>query len=66
MKKRVLLIKNMQILLIKKCAEIASIINLQKYMFLGQIIKKMNQKNEKISGDCLEALIGAIFLDGRI
>ena len=50
----------------KKCAEISSKINLQKYMFLGDNYKKNNQKHEKISGDCLEALIGAIFIDGGL
>ena len=50
----------------KKCAEISSKINLQKYMFLGENYKKNNQKHEKISGDCLEALIGAIFIDGGL
>jgi ribonuclease-3 len=33
---------------------------------LEVIIKKKDQKNEKISGDCLEALIGAIFIDGGL
>ena len=47
----------------KKCAEIANIINLNKYMLLGLNYRKNGQKNEKISGDCLEALIGAIFED---
>ena len=57
----------MQILLIKKkCAEIANLINLKKYMLLGTNYKKNDQKNEKISGDCLEALIGAIFLDSSL
>ncbi len=50
----------------KKCAEIANIINLKKFMFLGSNYKKNEQKNEKISGDCLEALIGAIFLDSSL
>ena len=35
-------------------------------MFLGTNYKKNDQKYEKISGDCLEALIGAIFLDGSL
>ena len=50
----------------KKCAEIANSINLKKYMLLGTNYKKNEQKNEKISGDCLEALIGAIFLDSSL
>tara|TARA_A100001011_G_C14312665_1_gene846400 strand:+ start:2418 stop:3083 length:666 start_codon:yes stop_codon:yes gene_type:complete len=50
----------------KKCAEIASIIDLKKFMLLGTNYKKNDQKHEKISGDCLEALIGAIFIDGTL
>ena len=48
MKKRVLLIKNMQILVNKKkCAEIANILNLKKYMLLGSNYKKNDQKMKK-------------------
>ena len=47
----------------KKCAEIANVLNLNKYMLLGLNYKKNSNKNEKILGDCLEALIGAIFED---
>tara|TARA_Y100000591_G_scaffold302930_1_gene298418 strand:- start:121 stop:786 length:666 start_codon:yes stop_codon:yes gene_type:complete len=50
----------------KKCAEIANSLNLKKYMLLGSNYKKNENKNEKISGDCLEALIGAIFLDSTL
>ena len=50
----------------KKCAEIAHAIDLKRFMFLGTNYKKNDQKYEKISGDCLEALIGAIFLDGSL
>ena len=50
----------------KKCAEIANTINLKEYMLLGSNYKKNEHKNEKISGDCLEALIGAIFVDGNL
>ena len=35
-------------------------------MLLAQSYKKNDQKHEKISGDCLEALIGAIFVDGNL
>ena len=35
-------------------------------MILGDQYKFNNQKNEKIIGDCLEALIGAIYLDGGL
>ncbi len=50
----------------KKCAEIANSIDLKKYMLLGSNFKKNDQKHEKISGDCLEALIGAIFEDSSL
>ena len=50
----------------KKCAEIANSIDLKKFMFLAPNYKKKDQKHEKISGDCLEALIGAIFLDSSL
>ena len=50
----------------KKCSEIAEHINLKKYMTLGDNYKNKSQNYEKISGDCLEALIGAIFLDGGL
>ena len=35
-------------------------------MLLGTKYIKNDQKNEKVSGDCLEALIGAIFIDGSL
>ena len=50
----------------KTCAEIANNIGLKKFMLLGSNYIKNDSKHEKISGDCLEALIGAIFLDSSI
>ena len=50
----------------KTCAEIANNIGLKKFMLLGYNYKKNENKYEKISGDCLEALIGAIFLDSSL
>ncbi len=49
----------------KRCAEISNQINLKKFIILGSNYKT-DMKNEKIQGDCLEALIGAIFIDGGI
>ena len=40
-------------------------LNLKKFMYLGSNYKK-DEKYEKISGDCLEALIGAIFVDSSL
>ncbi len=50
----------------KKCAEIASIINIENYMSLGDNYKKNHIRHEKISGDCVEALLGAIYTDGGL
>ena len=50
----------------KTCAKIANNIGLKKFMLLGSNYIKNDNKHEKISGDCLEALIGAIFLDSSI
>ena len=50
----------------KICAEIANALNLNKYMLLGSNYKKNEYKNKKILGDCLEALIGAIFVDSNL
>ena len=35
-------------------------------MLLGKNYQKANQNHEKITGDCLEAIIGAIFIDGSL
>jgi ribonuclease-3 len=50
----------------KTCLSIASELNLSEYMFLGQAHKSLQRSAEKIMGDCLEALIGAIYLDGGL
>ena len=47
----------------KICAKIAKEINIKKYMFLGDSFKGLKKKDKKITSDCLEALIGAIFID---
>ncbi len=47
----------------KTCAKIAEELNLKNYMFLGDSSKKTNRSDVKIISDCLEALIGAIYLD---
>ena len=48
-----------------KCVTIAAKINLKKFMLLGSSYKGLKRSDDKIIGDCLEALIGAIFLDSR-
>ena len=43
---------------------IAKKINLKKFILLGSTHKKIERSADKISSDCLEALVGAIYLDG--
>jgi len=50
----------------KTCSSIASKLNIKKFMFLGPSHKSLQRSADKIMGDCLEALIGAIYLDGGI
>ena len=50
----------------KTCFLIAEKINLKKFVFLGSPHKKMERSSSKIISDCLEAIIGAIFLDGGL
>ena len=48
----------------KTCTEIAKQLNLKKYIYLGSAHKNLERSSEKIIGDCLEAIIGGIYLDG--
>ena len=48
----------------KTCLLIAKKINLKKFILLGSSHKKLERSADKISSDCLEALVGAIYLDG--
>tara|TARA_B100000963_G_scaffold340548_1_gene339350 strand:- start:1361 stop:2026 length:666 start_codon:yes stop_codon:yes gene_type:complete len=48
----------------KTCLLIAKKINLKKFILLGSSHKKLGRSADKISSDCLEALVGAIYLDG--
>jgi len=50
----------------KTCAKIANIINLKKYMSLGASYISLKRSDETIMSDCIEALIGAIFLDSGL
>ncbi len=50
----------------KICLKIAQELNLKNFMLLGQSHKSLQKSAEKIMGDCLEALIGAIYLDGGL
>ena len=48
----------------KTCSLIAKKINLKKFILLGSSHKKLERSADKISSDCLEAIVGAIYLDG--
>ena len=50
----------------KTCLLIARKINLKKFILLGSSHKKLERSAEKISSDCLEAIVGAIYLDGGL
>ncbi len=50
----------------KTCTFIAKRINLKKFIFLGSSHKKLERSADKISSDCLEAIVGAIYLDGGL
>ena len=41
-------------------------INLKKFILLGASHKKIERTADKISSDCLEAIVGAIYLDGGL
>ena len=50
----------------KTCSLIAKKINLKKFILLGSSHKKLERSADKISRDCLEAIVGAIYLDGGL
>ena len=50
----------------KACAKIGLNLNLKKFMTLGDSYKGLRRSDDKILSDCLEALIGAIFLDSGL
>ena len=50
----------------KTCALIAKKINLKKFIILGSSHKKLERSADKISSDCLEALVGGIYLDSGL
>ncbi|MDC3232794.1 ribonuclease III [Pelagibacteraceae bacterium] len=50
----------------KTCSNIAKKINFKKFMLLGASHKSLLRSADKIMSDCLEALIGAIYLDGGL
>ena len=50
----------------KTCLLIARKINLKKFILLGSSHKKLERSADKITSDCLEAIVGAIYLDGGL
>ena len=50
----------------KTCSLIAKKINLKRFIFLGSSHKKLERSADKISSDCLEAIVGAIYLDSGL
>ncbi len=50
----------------KTCSLIAKRIDLRKFIYLGSSHKKLERSSDKITSDCLEAIVGAIYLDGGL
>ena len=50
----------------RTCLLVAKKINLKKFIQLGSSHKKLERSADKISSDCLEAIVGAIYLDGGL
>ena len=50
----------------KTCSSIANTLNIKKFMLLGSSHRSPQRSVDRITGDCLESLIGAIYLDGGI
>ena len=50
----------------KTCSSIARKLNLKKFLLLGPSHKNLERSTDKIVSDCLEAIVGAIYLDGGL
>ena len=50
----------------KTCQEVAKKLDIRSFMFVSNSYKFLNRSSEKITSDCLEAVIGAIYLDSGI
>ena len=50
----------------KTCCFIARKLNLKKFIFLGSSHRNLERSTDKIISDCLEAIVGAIYLDGGL
>jgi len=47
----------------KTCCEIALSLNMQNYIIVGNLKKKLDKNDEKMLSDFCEAIVGAIYLD---
>ncbi len=50
----------------KTCVDVAKKIDLKKHIYLAPSHKNLERSNDKIISDCLEAIVGAIYLDGGL
>ena len=50
----------------KTCTEIAKKLSLKKYIYIGTSHKNLERSTDKIISDCLEAIVGAIYIDGGL
>ena len=50
----------------KTCLLIAKKLNLKKFLFLGLSHRNLERSEDKIVSDCLEAIVGAIYLDAGL
>ena len=50
----------------KTCAKIGEQLNIKKYLLLGSSHKNLERSTDKIVSDCLEAIVGAIYIDGGL
>jgi ribonuclease-3 len=50
----------------KTCCLVAKKLNLKKFLILGSSHKNLERSADKIVSDCLEAIVGAIYLDGGL
>ena len=50
----------------KTCSLIARKLNLKKFLYLGLSNKNLDRSADKITSDCLEAIVGAIYLDNGL
>ena len=50
----------------KTCSSIAQKLNLKKFLYVGTSHKNLERSADKMISDCLEAIVGAIYLDGGL